>query len=63
MLARPKQIITLSVWSLERRGKYWHIVKPQFFTEPAIEKGPYSTVMSACLMIARELVKEATRKT
>lgn len=62
MLDRTKKVIPLSTWSLERRGPYWHITKPAFFTDPAAEKGPYSSIMSACLMIARELAREAVRK-
>ena len=51
--------IPLSTWYLEKRGRWWHIVRPGFFTvTPRLEKGPYSTLMSACLMIARELVRE-----
>ena len=57
-----RRIIPLSTWSLEKRGRYWHIIKPMFFTDPAAEKGPYGSLMSACLMIARELAKEAARK-
>jgi hypothetical protein len=62
MLDRPKNVIPLPAWALEKRGRYWHIIKPQFFKEPGIDKGPYSTIMSACLMIARELAKEAVKR-
>jgi len=55
--------IPLSTWHLEKRGRYWHIVRPQFFTMvEGRERGPYSSIMSACLMIARELVREALGK-
>jgi hypothetical protein len=56
------QTIPLSTWSLEKRGRYWFITKPMFFTDPAATKGPYSSIVSACLMIARELTKEATAR-
>lgn len=62
MLDRTKKVIPLSTWSLERRGPYWHIIKPAFFTDSAAEKGPYTSIVSATLMIARELAKEAARK-
>lgn len=62
MLDRTRNVIPLSTWSLERRGRYWHIVKPAFFTDPAASKGPYSSIISATLMIARELAKEAAAK-
>jgi len=57
-----KNVVPLSTWSLERRGRYWHITKPAFFTDPAASKGPYSSIVSATLMIARELAKEAAAK-
>lgn len=54
------QRVPLSTWHLERRGRYWHIVRPQFFTlTKAKERGPYGSITSACLMIARELIREA----
>jgi hypothetical protein len=61
MLDKSRHVISFPAWSIEKRGRYWHIVKPSFFKEPEIDKGPYSTVMSACLMIAKELVKEAIK--
>ena len=55
--------IPLSTWHLEKRGRYWHIVRPGFFTLTSHrERGPYGSVTSACLMIARELVREALGK-
>jgi hypothetical protein len=62
MLDKPKPIYMLAAWSIEKRGRYWHIIKPSFFTDPEIDKGPYSSITSATLMIARELAKEATRR-
>ncbi len=62
MLDRPKSIYMLSTWSIEKRGKRWYIIKPSFFADPKIEKGPYGTIMSACLMIARELAAEAVSR-
>lgn len=62
MLDRTRTVISLSTWGLEKRGRYWHIVKPQFFREQGATKGPYSSIMSACLSIARELAKEAVQR-
>jgi len=57
---KHRQVIALSTWHLEKRGRWYHIVRPGFFTlTKQKERGPYSSVMSACLMIARELVREA----
>lgn len=63
MLDRTKKVIPLATWSIERRGRYWHIIKPAFFTDPEVIKGPFSTLLSACLSIGRELYKEAGRHT
>ena len=62
MLDRTRKLIVLPTWSLEKRGRYWHIVRPQFFQEKGAEKGPYSSILSACLTIGRELAKEAARQ-
>lgn len=62
MLDRTRNVITLSTWALEKRGRWWYIVKPQFFKEAGADKGPYSSIVSACLMIARELAKEAVQR-
>ena len=59
MLDRTRKVIQLSTWVLEKRGRYWHIINPAFFTNPEVTKGPYSTLLSACLTIGRELYREA----
>lgn len=56
-----RHVVPLSTWNLERRGRWWHIVRPGFFTDPRIEKGPFGSLTSACLMIARELAREALK--
>ena len=61
MLDSPR-VIALPAWSIQKRGRYWYIIKPSFFTEQEILRGPYSSVTSACLMIARELAREAVKK-
>jgi hypothetical protein len=63
MLDRTKQVYSLSTWSIEKRKKGWYAYKTPFFRDPATdEKGPYSSIMSACLMIARELAREAVKR-
>jgi hypothetical protein len=57
-IARRNRIV-LSTYSLERRKNGWYFFAPTFFSEPHEPKGPYSTITSACLMIARELAREA----
>ena len=59
--ARSRRIV-LPTYSLEKRKGGWYILTPTFFSEPTEARGPYSTIISACLMIARELAREAVRK-
>lgn len=61
MLDRTKHVIPLSTWHLEKRGRWFYIVRQQFFHQEGREKGPYSNIVSACLMIAREHIKETQR--
>lgn len=63
MLDTPRSNrITLPTYSLEKRKDGWYFFAPTFFSEPSAPKGPYGSIMSACLMIARELAREAVRK-
>lgn len=53
----------LSAWNVELRRNGWYIYKTPFFSDPkASEKGPYSSIGSASLMIARELAREAVKR-
>ena len=54
--------IALSTYSLEKRKDGWYFFAPTFFSEPSAPKGPCSSIMSACLMIARELACEAVNE-
>jgi hypothetical protein len=54
--------IMLSTYNLEKRKDGWYFWKAPFFTAEAKPKGPYSSIMSACIMIARELAREAAKR-
>jgi hypothetical protein len=54
--------IALPTYSLEKRKDGWYFFVPTFFSEPGNPKGPYSTIMSACLMIARDLARVAVHR-
>ena len=62
MMERPRNRRTtfaLASWTAERRAKGWYIRKTDHNGD---WRGPYSTIASVSLMIARELGKElATR--
>ena len=62
MLDTSKNVYMLSTWSIERRRNGWFIYPTPFFSDTNQPKGPYSSIMSACLMIARELAREVVRR-
>jgi hypothetical protein len=58
MMERPRNrrpIFALASWTAERRPKGWYIRKTD---HGGNWRGPYSTIASVSLMIARELGKE-----
>jgi len=54
--------IMLPTYNLEKRKDGWHFWKAPFFTAEAEPKGSYGSIMSACMMIARELAREAAQR-
>ena len=54
--------IMLPTYNLEKRKEGWYFWKAPFFTTEAEPKGPYSSITSACMMIARELAREAAQR-
>jgi hypothetical protein len=54
--------IMLPTYNLEKRKDGWYFWRAPFFTAEAEPKGPYSSIMSACMMIARELAREAAQR-
>jgi hypothetical protein len=59
MLANTKRVYALKEFSVEHRAKGW------FFRKTYSDdnwKGPYSSMASVTLMVARELKKELTRR-
>jgi hypothetical protein len=55
--ARP--VFALASWTAERRAKGWYIRKTD---QGGDWHGPYSTIASVSLMIARELAKELAKR-
>ena len=54
--------IMLSTYNIEKRKDGWYFWKVPFFTAEANPKGPYSSIISVCMMIARELAREAAQR-
>jgi hypothetical protein len=62
MMERPRNrrtVFALASWTAERRSKGWYIRKTDHGSD---WRGPYSTVASVSLMIARELGKELAKR-
>ena len=62
MMERPRNRRTafaLASWTAERRVKGWYIHKTDHGDD---WRGPYNTIASVSLMIARELAKELARR-
>lgn len=62
MMERPRNrrpIFALASWTAERRAKGWYIRKTDHGDD---WRGPYSTIASVSLMIARELSKELAKR-
>jgi hypothetical protein len=57
----PKLTLALNGWSVERRGECWYFGET-YRDRPDEYRGPYSSLTSVSLMIAREMVKEALRR-
>jgi hypothetical protein len=56
-----RQTFMLSQWTVERRGDHWWFGDP-YRDDKSQYRGPYSSMTSVALMIARELVKEILRR-
>lgn len=59
MLQNAKRTYALEGWTVEKRAKGWYLYRTYAESKP---KGPYSSPVSVCLMVARELLKELRRR-
>ena len=57
----PRQTFALNGWSVEQRGEYWWY-GDTYRDRPDQFRGPYSSMTSVTLMIAREMVREVIRR-
>lgn len=56
-----KQVFMLSQWTVEQRGSNWFYGDP-YRDEKNQFKGPYTSLASVTLMLARELMREVLRR-
>jgi hypothetical protein len=62
MLTNPKRIYKLAEFTVERRDKGWFFTRTARFDDKEEWRGPYSSLPSVTLMIARELKKEIAKR-
>jgi hypothetical protein len=60
--ANGRRIYALADYTVERTKKGWYFARTSRFGDMHAMKGPYSTERSVALMIARELLKEITKR-
>jgi DNA-directed RNA polymerase subunit RPC12/RpoP len=59
-MPRERYRYALSVWTVEKRGKNWYFALAATHHERGGWKGPYSSIESVTLMLARQLRREIT---
>jgi hypothetical protein len=56
-----RQGFALNSWTVEQRGSYWYYGET-YRDERDAYRGPYSSLVSVTLMIAREMIREVARR-
>jgi hypothetical protein len=62
MLTNAKRVYRLADFTVERRPKGWFFTRTARFDEKPEWRGPYSSMASVSLMIARELKREIAKR-
>jgi hypothetical protein len=62
MLQNVKRTYTLAEYTVEGRGDQWFYWKTARYGDKEERKGPYSSVASVTLMVARQLSKEIKKR-
>lgn len=62
MLTNTKRTYALSDFTVEGRGDKWFFWKTARYGDKEERRGPYSSIASVTLMIARQLKKEVTKR-
>jgi hypothetical protein len=57
----PKSTFALGYWSVEQRGAYWYY-GATYRDRPDQYRGPYPSLTSVTLMVAREMTREVVRR-
>jgi len=62
MLANTKRIYALADYTVEGRGDQWFYWRTARFGDKEQKRGPYGSLASVTLMIARQLRREVTKR-
>jgi len=62
VLTNAKRVYRLADFTVERRPKGWFFTRTARFDDKSEWRGPYSSVASITLMIARDLKKEIAKR-
>jgi hypothetical protein len=62
MLTNANRVYTLAEFTVEHRPKGWYFTKTARFDDKEEWRGPYSSMASVSLMIARQLKKEIEKR-
>lgn len=62
MLAKAKRVYALADYTVECRANGWYYCRTGRFGERPEMKGPYGSIASITLMIARQLLKEIKKR-
>jgi len=57
----PRQAFALNTWTVEQRGDDWYY-GDTYRDDPKAFRGPYTSLASVTLMLAREMVREIIRR-
>ena len=62
MLTKAKRVYALTDYSVECRSEKWYFSRTGRFGDKSEMKGPYGSIASVTLMIARELLREIRKR-
>jgi hypothetical protein len=62
MLPNGKRVYALPEYTVERRNDGWYFGRTSRYGDKEERKGPYGSIASATLVIARQLKREITKR-
>jgi hypothetical protein len=62
MLQEAKRVYMLAEYTVEHRSNGWYFGRTSRYDDKQERKGPYSSIASVTLVIARELKREIARR-